>query len=99
MRPPPLPRFSIVAYMIVTTALLSLISACSFGKATTRLSNRMPSDTPDHFVVGMPNGSANSEPTPGEGCRNPMVDPRDGTRLLLVRSAEGYGDYEVPSGR
>lgn len=78
---PLLSRFSIFAYLIVTTALLSLIGACSFGKATTHLSNRAPSDTPDHFVVGVPNGSATSEPTPGEGCRNPMVDPRDGTRL------------------
>jgi hypothetical protein len=85
--------------LIVTTALLSVISACSFGKATTYLSNRTPSGTPDHFVVGTSNGSATSEPTSGEGCRNPMVDPRGGTRLQLIRSAEGQVDYEVPPGR
>jgi len=96
---PLLPRLSLFAYLIVTTALLSDVSACSFGKATTRLSNRGPSDTPDHFVVGMPKSSATSEPTPGEGCRNPMVEPRDGTRLQLIRSAEGQGDYEAPPGR
>jgi len=96
---PLLTRLSIFAYLLNTTTPLSGISACSFGKATTRLSNHAPSDTPDHFVVGIPNGSATSEPKPGEGCRNPMADPRDGTRLQLIRSAEGQGDYEVPPGR
>lgn len=32
-------------------------------------------------------------------CWNPMVDPRDGTSLRLVRSANGLGDYEPPAGR
>lgn len=56
-------------------------------------------DVPEYFLVGTHAGPAVSEPEPGSGCRNPMVDPRDGTRLLLVRSAEGRGDYEVPAGR
>jgi len=68
-----LPRCSIFAYLIITIPMLSAISACSFGKATTHLSSRTPSDTPDHFVVDIPNGSATSEPAPGEGCCNPML--------------------------
>lgn len=35
----------------------------------------------------------------GRACNNPMLDPRDQTRLTLVRSAGGQGDYEVPQGR
>ncbi len=33
------------------------------------------------------------------GCRSPLVDPRDGTRLTLVRSSGGQGDYAVPAGK
>ncbi len=33
-------------------------------------------------------------PKAGEGCRNPIVDPRNDTRLTLIRSADGLGDYE-----
>ena len=32
---------------------------------------------------------------PGEGCRNPLVDPRNGRALNLVRSKDGLGDYSV----
>ena len=34
-----------------------------------------------------------------EIVRNPMIDPRDGTRIVLVRSSEGRGYYRVPVGR
>lgn len=80
--------------------LLALLLA---GCATTSTS-RQPivapaTDTPERFLVGSHDGPETSEPRPGEGCRNPMVDPRDGSRLLLDRATEGVGDYEVPSGR
>jgi hypothetical protein len=35
----------------------------------------------------------------GTGCLSPMVDPRSDERYLLVRSAEGLGDYRIPEGR
>lgn len=63
------------------------------------LTDRTPAGVPDHFMVGTHTDAMMTEPAPGEGCRNPMVDPRDGTRLRLVRAAEGQGDYEVPPGR
>lgn len=48
-------------------------------------------------------GGALSEPRESGACRNPMVDPRDGTRLTLVQSQRGgsgqVGDYRVPEGR
>ena len=35
----------------------------------------------------------------GGGCLTPMVDPRDGVRVVLVRSWRDDGDYEPPEGR
>jgi hypothetical protein len=54
-------------------------------------------DQPDHFKVAHSGLSKSEDPKPGEGCKNPMVDPRDGTMLTLRRSAGGKGDYWVES--
>ena len=54
-------------------------------------------DVPTHFLVSGKHGTT-EEPAPGQ-CRNPMIDPRDGTRIVLERSAEGRGYYRVPPGR
>ena len=50
---------------------------------------------PDHFMVTVTGIGQAEEPKPGEGCRNPMVDPRNGTPLVLMRSKSGVGDYQV----
>ena len=48
----------------------------------------------------MESGAARNGTSSSSGCLNPMVDPRDGTRLTLVNSQEGrIGDYGVPAGR
>ena len=54
-------------------------------------------DVPSHFLVDG-RGGKTEEPSPGQ-CRNPMIDPRDGTKITLERSAEGRGYYRVPNGR
>ena len=54
-------------------------------------------DVPTHFLV-QAHGGKTEEPAPGS-CRNPMIDPRDATRIVLVRSSEGRGYYRVPAGR
>jgi hypothetical protein len=54
-------------------------------------------DLPDHFMVAASGVAKKTEPKPGEGCRNPMVDPRDGTSLNLLRSKGDTGDYQVMS--
>jgi hypothetical protein len=51
------------------------------------------SDCPDHFVA---KGSVAA--VPSDAARNPMVDPRNGTEIILVRSDRGWGDYQVPEG-
>ena len=57
------------------------------------------SDTPDHFKVGRTNGFEMSDPVADESCRSPMIDPRDSTKIILFRSFDGRGDYEVPDGK
>ena len=54
-------------------------------------------DVPTHFLV-LTHGGAAVEPVPGS-CKNPLIDPRDQTKIILVRSAEGRGFYRVPQGR
>ena len=55
----------------------------------------VPLDPPDHFQITASGLGRSRDPKPGEGCRNPLVDPRDGTMLTLRRSANGVGDYWV----
>jgi hypothetical protein len=57
---------------------------------------RPATDVPERFVTGAPPPAAGAEPA----CHSPLLDPRAGTRLVLVRSTAGTrGDYEVPAGR
>lgn len=56
-------------------------------------------DLPDHFLVGTYDSTETSEPTPGDACHSPLVDPRDGTQLTMVESSSGLGLYDVPAGR
>jgi hypothetical protein len=52
-------------------------------------------DLPDHFMVAVSGLSQREEPRAGQGCRNPIVDPRNGIELNLMRSKDGIGDYQV----
>jgi hypothetical protein len=84
---------------ILLGAILVILGGCATSSFGTDADARAADDVPDHFLVGRPGPDATAEPTPGDGCRNPMVDPRDGTRLQLVRSSDNRGDYAVPEGR
>ena len=52
-------------------------------------------DLPDHFMVSVSGLAQAEEPKAGEGCRNPLIDPRNSTVLNLMRSKDGIGDYQV----
>ncbi|HEX2167618.1 MAG TPA: hypothetical protein VHG09_10345 [Longimicrobiales bacterium] len=58
---------------------------------------RPADDPPAQFLTA--EGAAGVE----NACRNPLIDPRDQTRLRLVRSGSvggsHHGDYDVPDGR
>jgi hypothetical protein len=81
-------------------ALLLPLLVIAAGCATERtvLPATSP-DLPDRFLVGNYDTEETMEPAPGSACRSPLVDPRDGTRLILFESAPGRGLYEVPDGR
>ncbi|MCG9971702.1 hypothetical protein [Christiangramia crocea] len=32
-------------------------------------------------------------------CKSPLVDPADGTEIIMVESIRGVGDYKVPPGK
>ena len=55
---------------------------------------RPAADLPEQFVAADRTAPA----APGRS-RSPMVDPRDGTQIILVRSTPEWGDYQVPPGR
>ena len=81
-----------------TSAFVALVAGagCASGRGqATRPVVAEAKDLPDHFMGAVTGLSQRSEPGPGEGCRNPMVDPRDGTTLNLIRSKDGTGDYQV----
>jgi hypothetical protein len=85
--------------MLSAMALLASSGCASRHPKAGAAPLRVPTDAPGHFVALESTGDATSEPAAGTGCRNPLVDPRSGVRITLVRSSGGYGDYEVPEGK
>ena len=81
----------------LTVVALAALGGCATGPRLARPDAMR--DVPAAFLVGSPTGGPLTAPTPDLACRNPMVDPRDGARLVLDRSADGQGDYRVPEGR
>jgi hypothetical protein len=74
------------------------LAACAHGGASLLddAAARPATDLPERFASDALTPAAGAEPA----CRNPLLDPRDGTRLVLVRSTAGTrGDYEAPAGR
>jgi hypothetical protein len=71
---------------------LAVVQGCVVHRDS-NLPTREATDCPDSFVAEGQSGAAT------EGAFSPMLDPRDGTELLLVRSDRGWGDYAVPAGR
>ena len=61
---------------------------------------RSPVSTPDRFEPVDPTlRIAPADTLAGGGCLTPLVDPRDGARLVLMRSRVDDGDYAPPAGR
>lgn len=81
-----------------TIVVLALIpSACATAGNTLWSSPVRPAqDAPVQFDTE--DGSL-----PESGCRSPLIDPRDQSRIRLVRSGSTgtthRGDYEVPAGK
>ena len=84
---------------ILFVTLIAILSGCSstYHPRGEAAAIQPAMDVPTHFLVEGKGGKT-VEPSPGQ-CRNPMIDPRDGTKIVLERSAEGRGYYRVPNGR
>lgn len=85
---------------LIFAAALLLPAACSVGPSSfpPLVSARPAQDVPERFVP-VDSALVVNDTISGSGCRSPMVDPRDGTRLIMNRSVEDYADYEAPAGR
>lgn len=79
-------------------SVVFLLASCASVGWPETVDPSLLTDTPDHFLVVEPATGATAEPT-GPACRNPLVDPRDGSRLVLVRSMSGFGDYQPEAPR
>ena len=78
------------------TLAVPLLTACaSLGSRSDDLAApplRSAEDVPPAFAT-------ESGDNPSSGCRSPLIDPRDGTRIVMLRSGADRGDYRVPDGR
>ncbi|HUF50700.1 MAG TPA: hypothetical protein VMN60_07705 [Longimicrobiales bacterium] len=76
--------------------LVALSTGCATVQETTDRELRAADDVPPAFTTE--DGVA-----PVQSCSNTLIDPRDQTRLRLMRSADTggmyRGDYDVPSGK
>ena len=81
---------------VLALGAAAVLAACASGRGSMAGGIvAKADDVPDHFMVPVSGLGKMEEPKQGEGCRNPMVDPRNGTTLSLVRSKDGAGDYQV----
>jgi hypothetical protein len=78
---------------------LVAMPGCSLG-----VGGSFPSDASARSAIDAPLRFEPANPedrlTPGDtiagsGCRSPMVDPRDGTRIVFLRAAGQRADYAV----
>lgn len=83
---------------LVAVVLIVGLTGCAGKRMNADVDSPMRAavDVPDHFMTSTTTGAV--EPRPDEGCRSPIIDPRNGVRLTLIRSADGRGDYEPQSG-
>lgn len=82
--------------------LLVVVGGCALGGSTypEGAPVREAVDVPERFVTeDLPAGAAVTDTLPGSGCRSPLIDPRDGTRVRMINSQRRVGDYAAPEGR
>ena len=91
--------FALVIGMLERRRIQAPILILAFVTGCASSSSVKPAiDAPTHFLARAPDGRT-VEPVGGEDCQNPMIDPRDGAALILIRSSGGHGDYQAPVAR
>lgn len=85
------------AWLVGAVLVALLAGGCASEGSMRPQATTLPArDVPALFERGAAAPGTRAETS---ACWSPMVDPRDGTSLRLVRSANGLGDYEPPAGR
>jgi hypothetical protein len=80
-------------FALALSAAAALV-ACASSSMTGNIVAQA-TDLPDHFMVTETGLSKMEDPKAGQGCKNPMSDPRKGTILNLMRSKGEVGDYQL----
>lgn len=76
--------------ILLSISFIFLLMGCGPGRATAEGDVvRTATDVPDLFEA--PPGMAWGD----NACKNPIIDPMDGSELILVQSRDGMGDYRV----
>ena len=76
--------------ILISISFILLLMSCGPGRSTADGDVvRSAIDVPDLFEV--PPGMAWGD----NSCKNPIIDPMDGSELILVQSRNGVGDYRV----
>ena len=77
---------------LLAVVVIGGLAGCAMKQTSSAVGSpvRAVHDVPDHFMTSTATGA--EEPRPGDGCRNPIIDPRNQARLTLIRSADGRGD-------
>lgn len=81
-----------IRHLFFKAGILLLVMGCS-GSRTGDVMVRTAEDLPAGFET--PAGTSWG----GNSCYNPIVDPVDGTELILIQSQAGLGDYSVENGK
>lgn len=81
-----------VRILFLKAGIIFLVLGCS-GSRTGDPIIRTAEDLPAKFDT--PAGTSWG----GNSCRNPIVDPVDGSELVLVKSHAGLGDYSPEIGK
>lgn len=84
-------RLIIVALVVFQYAFFACTSAAIKNPENAIL--REAVNTPDLFLP------EEGEELDNKSCKNPMIDPRDNSKIVLATSTAGTGDYEVPEGK
>lgn len=82
-------------FALALGAVAALVACASSLNSMTGPIVAQATDLPDHFMVTETGLSRMEDPKAGQGCKNPMSDPRKGTILNLMRSKGEVGDYQV----
>ncbi|MEZ5003375.1 MAG: hypothetical protein R2730_10120 [Chitinophagales bacterium] len=74
----------------VLIAMVSLASCVGSQQSNTNPTILRPAEnTPEFFVP------AEGVSLDQSSCKSPMIDPRDGTQIVMISSIKGKGNYQV----